>query len=261
MSLQLPKRARNVVFGIAASSALLLLSGCSTATQDEWKRLAEPLAATKEAHHVHDLWIGAWIAAMVTGVVVWGLIFYVVIRYRRRDESDIPVQTRYNLPIEIFYTIAPIMMVIVFFSYTIQTQDEVLHNPKSLAKANAEADATVTVVGQQWSWTFNYTDVDALGGREACEGLLQLTVGRPRWHRDPQFEPRDGIVRHAADEVDVDAERSHFPGHHAECLGGDGSTEDDDRVRRRLLEYREVVAAFDGDVQPDAADRCGDLVA
>ena len=59
---------------------------------------------------------GAWIAALVTGVVVWGLIFYVVVRYRRRSDDEIPVQTRYNLPLEIFYTIAPVIMVVVFFS-------------------------------------------------------------------------------------------------------------------------------------------------
>ena len=35
------------------------------------------------------------------------------------------MQTRYNLPIEIFYTIAPIMMVIVFFYFTVETQNEV----------------------------------------------------------------------------------------------------------------------------------------
>jgi cytochrome c oxidase subunit II len=182
VGLQLPKPAygrsrrspvaapRNVVLGVVLGSAVLFLSGCSAQDTGEWKRLAMPVAATKEAHSIHDLWIGAWVAALLTGAVVWGLIFYVVIRYRRRDETDIPVQTRYNLPIEIFYTIAPIMMVIVFFSYTLHAQDKVLHNPKSLELANAQAGATVTVVGQQWSWTFNYTDVDALGGGTVYEG-------------------------------------------------------------------------------------------
>jgi cytochrome c oxidase subunit 2 len=86
---------------------------------------------------------------MITGVLVWGLIAFVAIRYRRRSETEIPIQTRYNLPIEIFYTIAPIMMVIVFFYFTVDTQGKVLHNEKN-------PDETITVVGQQWSWTFNY---------------------------------------------------------------------------------------------------------
>jgi len=130
-------------------TALLILSGCSPEQEGSIKRLAMPVASTKEAPMMHDLWVWSWLAAMITGVLVWGLIFYVAIRYHRRSEHEIPVQTRYNLPIEIFYTIAPIMMVIVLFYYTVEVQNDVL-------KDDPEPDQTVTVIGQQWSWTFNY---------------------------------------------------------------------------------------------------------
>jgi cytochrome c oxidase subunit 2 len=131
------------------ATALLLLSGCSQDQEGQIKRLAMPVAATKEAPYIHDLWMWSWLAAMATGVLVWGLIIYVSIRYRRRSETEIPVQTRYNLPIEIFYTIAPVMMVIVFFYFTVDTQNKALHT-------DAHPDQNVTVVGEQWSWTFNY---------------------------------------------------------------------------------------------------------
>ena len=149
MGLQLPKRARNVALGAVAGSAALLLSGCSVGTKDEWKRIAMPDPASAEGPDMLHLWQGAWIAAMAVGVVTWGLILYSVFRFRRRSEDEIPVQTRYNLPIEIFYTVAPIMMVIVFFFFTVKTQDNVL-------KTNDHPDQTITAVGQQWSWTFNY---------------------------------------------------------------------------------------------------------
>ncbi|HET6152261.1 MAG TPA: cytochrome c oxidase subunit II [Marmoricola sp.] len=136
---------------------MLFLSGCSVDDHSQIKRLAMPIPATKEAQHVFDLWAWTWLAAMATGVIVWGLMFYAVIKFRRKSETEIPVQTRYNLPIEIFYTVAPVMMVIVFFFFTIHAQDDVLHAPKDLVKANAEAHSNVLVVGQQWSWTFNYT--------------------------------------------------------------------------------------------------------
>jgi len=122
-------------------TALLILSGCSAEQEGSIKRLAMPVASTEEAPMMHDLWVWSWLAAMITGVLVWGLIFYVAIRYHRRSEDEIPVQTRYNLPIEIFYTIAPIMMVIVFFYFTVDTQDKVLHVDK-------KPDENVTVVGQ-----------------------------------------------------------------------------------------------------------------
>jgi len=146
--------------------ALLLLTGCSAEQNAEIERLAMPVPATKEAPYMADLWMASWLAAMITGVVVWGLIFYVSIRYHRKSESEIPVQTRYNLPIEIFYTIAPIMMVVVFFYFTLDTQNKVIHD-------DYNPDETVTVVGQQWSWTFNYN----LGYDEESDSYEQAGSG------------------------------------------------------------------------------------
>jgi len=128
--------------------ALVFLAGCSAQTQDEWKNLAMPDPASEQAGHIFLLWRYAWIAAMVTGVIVWGLILWVVVRYRRRSHDEIPIQTRYNLPLEIFYTIAPIVMVVVFFYHTVGVQNAVLDD--------TDQDLTVEVVGQQWSWTFNH---------------------------------------------------------------------------------------------------------
>lgn len=148
MSLQLPKRAASVA---AVGMGVLALGGCSAETQGEWERFAMPDPASKQGESILELWQGAWIAALITGVVVWALIFWAIWRYRRRSDDEIPVQTRYNLPLEIFYTIAPIIMVIVFFKHTVDTQNEVLDED-----AHGGVDNTIEVVGQQWSWTFNY---------------------------------------------------------------------------------------------------------
>lgn len=141
---------RRVILPALLGVSLIVLGGCGSDTEAE--RLAMPKPLTVEGEHTLDLWQGAWIAALVTGAVVWGLIFYAIWRFRRRRDDEVPVQTRYNLPLEIFYTIFPIIMVIVFFDHTIQTQNIVL------ADNDADVDNTVYVVGQQWSWTFNYPD-------------------------------------------------------------------------------------------------------
>jgi len=137
---------RRLALPALLGAGALLLGGCSG---DEIKRGFMPDPRSVQAMHVLHLWQGAWIAALITGVIVWGLIFYAVIRFRRRTAADIPVQTRYNLPLEIFYTIAPVLMVIVFFAKTVNTQDAVLD-------ANQRTDNVIEVTGQQWSWTFNY---------------------------------------------------------------------------------------------------------
>ena len=150
---------------VAAVGALLFLTGCSSETKHEWANFAMPDPATEQADHIFNLWRWAWVAALITGVIVWGLIFWSVWRYRRRDVDEVPVQTRYNLPLEIFYTIAPVVMVVVFFYWTVNVQNAVL--------ADEQEDIEVNVVGQQWSWTFNYTNNEATGG----EGSNVYTSG------------------------------------------------------------------------------------
>jgi cytochrome c oxidase subunit 2 len=134
-------------WGIPLVGATLLLSSCADDT--EAGRLAMPEPASVQGQEILDLWQGAWIAALVTGVIVWGLIFFAVVKFRRRSDDEIPIQTRYNLPLEIFYTLAPVVMVIVFFNHTVKVQNDVLRD-------ETVPDNIVEVTGQQWSWTFNY---------------------------------------------------------------------------------------------------------
>ncbi len=148
---------RRLALATAIAMTAVLLSGCTAEQRHEWENFGLPDPATEEAQGIFDLWIWGWVAALVTGVLVWGLIFWVVFRYRQKSADEIPIQTRYNLPLEIFYTIAPILMVIVFFYWTVKVQNDVLAEP--------EPAHTIVVVGSKWSWTFNYTDEEAVNGR------------------------------------------------------------------------------------------------
>ncbi len=180
MGLKLPPRVRRAGLWTIGSAGLLLLGACSSADQDQIRRLAMPEPITDRAPAIYDLWHGSWLAAMLVGVLVWGLIGYAVVKFRRRSDDEIPVQTRYNLPIEILYTVAPIVIVLVFFYYTVTVQNDVLEEVSA-----DEADHHVKVVGQQWSWTFNYVEDDALdgattvfeGGTTADRPTLVLPVG------------------------------------------------------------------------------------
>ncbi len=153
MGLQVPELSgvagRRVLRIVLLGATMLVLAGCSDADRHQIANFAMPDRATAQGPYTYDLWKWAWIAAMVVGVIVWGLIFYAAWRFRRRSDDEIPVQTRYNLPLEVFYTIAPVLMVIVMFFHTVRVQDEVTHLDKS-------PDLTVEVMGQQWSWAFSY---------------------------------------------------------------------------------------------------------
>jgi cytochrome c oxidase subunit 2 len=169
VGLQLPKRGRGKRARVATmalvATGFLTLGACSAEDQDQIARLAMPEPATDRAPLIDELWRWSWLAAIIVGVLVWGLILYAVFKYRRRSDDEIPVQTRYNLPIEILYTVAPVVVVLVFFYFTVQTQNGVL----ATAAEDGEADHQITVVGQKWSWTFNYMDEDAVGGQTVYE--------------------------------------------------------------------------------------------
>ncbi|WP_121252444.1 cytochrome c oxidase subunit II [Nocardioides ferulae] len=149
-------------------ATVVLLAGCSEEQTGAVKRIAMPEPVSEQGEHTLALWQGAWIAALLVGLLVWGLTIFVIVRFRRRSDDEVPVQTRYNLPLEIFYTIAPVLMVVVFFKATVTTQNAVLEK--------VEPDVVVDVTGQQWSWTFNY-NVDEDGDGEAERYLNTVGTG------------------------------------------------------------------------------------
>jgi cytochrome c oxidase subunit II len=131
---------------------LLFLTGCSTELVDQMKRLGFPPPASDRSVPILDLWIGTWIAAGAVGLAMWGLILWAANRYKTKH-ARMPRQNRYNLPMEIFYTIAPFIIIAVLFYYTVLAQNEV-------TARSPNPDVTIDVVGQKWSWTFNYKAAD-----------------------------------------------------------------------------------------------------
>jgi cytochrome c oxidase subunit 2 len=76
---------------------------------------------------------------------------YALIVYRRgTGETGLPVQLRYNMPIETLFTVVPFILVVGFFAFTAKTMTaiETPNNP----------EVTISVIGKQWSWDFNYQD-------------------------------------------------------------------------------------------------------
>ena len=132
--------------------ALLFLTGCSQELVAQIKRLGFPPPASDRSPHILNLWIGTWIAALAVGFIMWGLILWAANRYKTRH-AKMPRQNRYNLPMEIFYTIAPFIIIAVLFYYTVLAQNAV-------QKKVANPEVTIDVVGQKWSWTFNYKAAD-----------------------------------------------------------------------------------------------------
>ncbi len=149
------RRVTLALMPLAASTALLL-QGCTP------QELAgylpgfngDTTPVTNHTERIAGLWVTSWIVLLVVGVLTWGLMIWAAVAYRRRkNDTGLPQQLRYNMPIEVFYTIVPLILIVGFFAFTARDQAAIearIENP----------DVKIEAFGKQWSWDFNYIDED-----------------------------------------------------------------------------------------------------
>ena len=204
-----PRAVRLAGLGVSAVGLPALLAGCSA--EDIGSKFGHfgwpSTGISEEAHHMYDLWIAAVIAALVVGFFVWGLIFWCVIRYRKRGD-ELPVQTRFNMPMEVLYTVTPVLIVAVLFYYTAVVQTTV-------EKQSRDPDQVVEVVAFKWNWQFNYRDgvgadartVTSTLGTDDVIPLLVLPTGEKI-----RFEETSRDLIHSFWVPDLLFKRDVFPG-------------------------------------------------
>jgi cytochrome c oxidase subunit 2 len=141
------------ITGLAIAGALVL-TGCSPEVEKGW--LPTERGTTNHTDRIMDLWVNSWIAALVVGIITWGLIVWCLVAYRRRKGTvGFPRQTSFNLPLEVFYLTIPLFMVLVFFYFTDRDQ-------QAIDDRSQPADVVVDVRGKQWAWDFNYKKGDVV---------------------------------------------------------------------------------------------------
>lgn len=114
---------------------------------------------------IHDLYTMIFWWTVVILAVVYGVLAYVLIRFRARPGRE-PTTTRGNLILEVGWTLAPAVIVVLIAVPTVQTVFE--------TQRPAPEDALVVeVVGHQWWWEFRYPETGVVTANE-----LHLPVGR-----------------------------------------------------------------------------------
>src|SRR5205085_618060 len=95
-------------------------------------------------------------------LVVEGVLFYAVLRFRSGAATGTePPQVYGSKPIEIAWTAAPALIVVVLILVTTRTLWEVTPDPP--APRPGDNTLFVTVVGRQWWWEYRY---ERYNGRE-----------------------------------------------------------------------------------------------
>ncbi|MGB1791364.1 MAG: cytochrome c oxidase subunit II [Paracoccaceae bacterium] len=96
-------------------------------------------------------WLDAMILYIITAIVVFvtALMGYVIIRYNRRANPS-PASFTHNSPVEIAWTVIPVLILTVIGVYSLP----VLFKQQEIP----EADLTIKVTGNQWYWGYEYVD-------------------------------------------------------------------------------------------------------
>jgi len=97
--------------------------------------------------------------------VIFLTIFYFAIRYRRRSKDEKATQIEGSLPLEIAWSVVPLVLTVVMFLWG-----------SSLYIRNSrppEASTEIFVIGKQWMWQLQHPE----GRREINE--LHVPLGRP----------------------------------------------------------------------------------
>lgn len=139
---------------VAIPIGILLVATMAGCTQEQLRGyLPGTPGITNHTNGITGLWVTSWIVLLIVGVLTWGLIIWAVVVYRRRKgQTGLPVQLRYNMPIEIFYTVVPLILVLGFFAFTAKEQ-------ASIEAPTKNPDVQIEVFAKRWAWDFNYLNV------------------------------------------------------------------------------------------------------
>ena len=120
-----------------------------------------------ESRYIDRLFYPVGTIAIVILVFVSVLVLYCVIRFRRRSADDTPKQTHGSTPLEITWTILPLLLMFGVASLSVVGIAHLYRNPKGqritfVAAAAGGAPSVqgkvleVHVIGHRWWWEFDY---------------------------------------------------------------------------------------------------------
>ncbi len=139
---------------------LFLVTACYPSHNQSTFDARGPVAQAQLDLFIIILWM-----ALFVFVVVFGILVYAGIKYRRKPGQELPVQTHGNTRLEVAWTIAPAIVLAIIAVPTITTIFDTANVPVGDA-------LEVRVIGHQWWWEFEYPELGIVTANE-----LHVPVG------------------------------------------------------------------------------------
>jgi cytochrome c oxidase subunit II len=125
----------------------------------------QPPAASTIAGGVDELYYVLSGITAFFAVLIFSIIFYFMVKYRRRSEDEIAPATHTSMALELTWTIIPSLICVVLFVWASELY---VRNSRPPAASNE-----IFVIGKQWMWHIQHPE----GPREIDE--LHVPVGVP----------------------------------------------------------------------------------
>src|SRR5271154_3441214 len=125
----------------------------------------QPPAASSIADDVDKLYFVLTGITLFFTVLIFSIIFYFMIKYRRRSDDEIPEGTHTPMALELTWTIIPSLICVVLFVWASELYVRNSRPP--------DASTEIFVIGKQWMWHLQHPE----GPREINE--LHVPVGVP----------------------------------------------------------------------------------
>ena len=147
-------RLKSLVTGLAAMFAAapaIAQEGLQIIGVPTDKGLGFQPAATELARDLQ--WLDGMILWIITAISIFvvALLLIVIVRYNRRANPE-PASFTHNTPIEVLWTVGPILILLFIGSFSLP----VLFKQQEIP----EGEVNIKVTGYQWYWGYEYTDHD-----------------------------------------------------------------------------------------------------
>ncbi|MCB4379984.1 cytochrome c oxidase subunit II, partial [Synechococcus sp. MU1644] len=139
------------------SGVLSALAAAPAWAQDGLEVIGRPVdgamgfqpAATEIARRLQ--WLDGMILVIITLITLFvtGLMAWVIVRYNRKRNPE-PAGFTHNTPVEIAWTVIPIVILVFIGAFSLPT----LFHQQEIP----EADVTIKATGYQWFWGYEYVD-------------------------------------------------------------------------------------------------------
>ncbi len=111
-------------------------------------------------------------SALAVALLVWALIAFAALRFRRTERNPEPrSQKENNTALEVGWTIAPLVFVIALFGVTYHVESDV-------EQVSAKPAVQVAVNAFRWGWTFHYQGGPSINGTAQAPPEMVLPIGQ-----------------------------------------------------------------------------------